>query len=449
MGAINIGARNGGKVKVVAPANPDVGAEATLPKHSGTLATLEDISSITDLDAEALVNLADQVEENKQDILELEEEIEAIAPSFDRGEWDFAEPETLPSEPLPKTYHILNEAGAVAITYANTHKVVFSNADAHEDIHTWADVEVGQYLEMFDERDGEFLLAKVDSIELETTYASFEVTVQKSDGGPRGITGEDDYSHRVRVKFFSLGEDVDLSSYMPIKGGTFTGKVTHTKAVDYKPTFPATFVTLKTYAPINPDTNDSDFTSAFGVNVDLDHGNTLSNSFKFSSRYGDILTVNGGTGPGAKYEGRITDEKHLVNKEYVDSRGGLITLASPGGGYKYVSSSSTPPSMGQFSANDSNTANNKEWHFYNMHDNNNLSVMCKDYEKTDTTMLEIWNQGTLRVRTTLKAWQPSPRSATCIQAICSGGKPSTALGATLSGTGYYDIIITNLRKKST
>ena len=71
MGAINIGARNGGKVKVVAPSNPDVGAEAILPKHSGTLATLEDISSITDLDAEALVNLADQVEENKQDILEI------------------------------------------------------------------------------------------------------------------------------------------------------------------------------------------------------------------------------------------------------------------------------------------------------------------------------------------------------------------------------------------
>ena len=57
MGAINIGARNGGKVKVVAPDNPAVGTEAILPKKSGTLATLEDISSITDLDAEALVHL--------------------------------------------------------------------------------------------------------------------------------------------------------------------------------------------------------------------------------------------------------------------------------------------------------------------------------------------------------------------------------------------------------
>ena len=54
MGAINIGAKNGGKVKVVAPDNPAVGTEAILPKKSGTLATLEDIAHIADLDAEAL-----------------------------------------------------------------------------------------------------------------------------------------------------------------------------------------------------------------------------------------------------------------------------------------------------------------------------------------------------------------------------------------------------------
>ena len=75
MGAINIGSRGGGNVKVSAPYGAKSGTEVTLPKHNGTLATLEDISSLTDLDAEALVNLADQVEENKQDIVELEEEI--------------------------------------------------------------------------------------------------------------------------------------------------------------------------------------------------------------------------------------------------------------------------------------------------------------------------------------------------------------------------------------
>ena len=449
MGAINIGARNGGRVKVVAPDNPDMGAEATLPKHSGTLATLEDIKALTDLDVKALSEIVEQVEENKQDIIELEEEIEAIAPSFDRGEWDFNQPETLPSDPESKTYYILNEAGAVALLYASTHKVVFSNTDANEDAHTWADVEVGQLLEMFDERDGEFLLAKVDAIQLESNFASFEVTVQKSDGGPRGITGEDEHSHRVRVKFFSVADDVDLSAYMPIKGGTFTGNVTFTKEIHTKPAGTNQFVNLKTFPPKDPETDEWDFTSAFGVKIDLDHGNTGNNTFAIATRKGNLLAATGGDNAAVFYEKQAHEFKYaseIVNKRYVDS---LITLATPGGGFKYVQSSVTAPGFSQFSANDSNSANNTNWHFYNMYDNNNLSVMCKDYEKTDTTMLEIWNQGTLRVRTTLKAWQPSSRSPTCMQAICSGGKPSTALGATLSGTGYYDIIITNLRKKNT
>jgi len=159
MGAINIGSRGGGNVKVKAPDGAKAGTEVTLPKHDGTLATIEDISSLVDVDVDSLVNLADQVEENKQDIVELEEEIEALAPSFDRGEWDFKEPETTPAPPDSQTYHTLNEAGGLALMYANTHKVVFSNTDVNDDVHTWADVEVGQYLEIFDERDGEFLLA--------------------------------------------------------------------------------------------------------------------------------------------------------------------------------------------------------------------------------------------------------------------------------------------------
>ena len=447
MGAINIGSRGGGNVKVSAPDGAKAGTEVKLPKHDGTLATLEDISSLTDLDAEALVNLADQVEENKQDILELEEEIEAIAPSFDRGEWDFAEPVTLPSEPLPKTYHILNEAGAVAVMYANTHKVVFSNADAGEDVHTWADVEVGQYLEMFDERDGEFLLAKVDAIELETTYASFEVTVQKSDGGPRGITGEDDYSHRIRVKFFSIGEDVDLSVYMPLSGGTFTGQVKHKKEIIIEPTMPSRFVNIKNRYATNADGTDAGVGSTnFGINFDLDHGNTGYNKVKFSNRSGDILSVNGGSYPAANYYGEITGKNHLVNKEYVDNSG-LVTLSTAGTAFKYVQSSSSYPGTQQFSANGSDSTTNNTWHFYNLKDNNNVSVMCKNYEITDATMLEIYTGGDLRIKTTLKSWGTSPRSATCIQAICSGARPSTSRGATLAGNSYYDIIVTNLRKK--
>ena len=68
---------------------------------------------------------------------------------------------------------------------------------------------------------------------------------------------------------------------------------------------------------------------------------------------------------------------------------------------------------------------------------------------TPSTMLEIYTGGDLRIKTTLKAWEPSPRNPSeCIQAICSGPKPATSRGATLANNNYYDIIVTNLRKKS-
>ena len=445
MGAINIGARNGGKVKVVAPDNPAVGTEAILPKKSGTLATLEDISSITDLDAEALVNLADQVEENKQDIVELEEEIEAIAPSFDRGEWDFSQPETLPSEPLPKTYHILNEAGAVAVMYANTHKVVFSNTDVHDDAHTWADVEVGQYLEMFDERDGEFLLAKVDAIELADTFASFEVTVQKSDGGPRGITGEDDYSHRVRVKFFSLNDDVDLSAYMPIKGGTFTGEVKHKKDIFIEPTMPNRFVNIKNRYATNADGTDAGVGSTnFGINFDLDHGNTGYNKVKFTNRSGDILSVNGGQYPGANYYGVITGKNHLINKEYLDDF--FHTLHSGGNTFKW-NSSSPPQGENQFSTASASTYSNQIYTFRNLYSYTGAKVNLKDYDAVRGSMIEIWKGNSLMVKTVIKNWLTSPASTMCVQFEVSGYKATVYNSSNFNTSDIYSVIITGLRKK--
>ena len=61
MGAINIGSKGGGNVKVSAPDGAKAGTQVLLPKKDGTLATLEDIKDLTDLDLEALVEVIDQV----------------------------------------------------------------------------------------------------------------------------------------------------------------------------------------------------------------------------------------------------------------------------------------------------------------------------------------------------------------------------------------------------
>ena len=460
MGAINIGSRGGGNVKVTAPDGAKAGTEVTLPKHDGTLATLEDISSLTDLDAEALVNLADQVEENKQDIMELEEEIEAIAPTFDRGEWDFNEPVTLPAEPLVKTYHTLKEDGGIALLFANTHKVVFSNTDALEGVHTWADVEVGQYIEIFDEKDGEFLFAKVDAIQIEDRFASFEVTVQKSDGGPRGVAGDDDYSHRVRVKFFTINSDIDLSAYMPITGGTFTGEVefsqqmkiynnfTHVRASLAKPIH-----TIKTNPPLNEDGTDN-IEEPFGLAIDVDNSNTPNNRFIVKNRKGDILTVRGGASPSMFYN-KKTDEftyaHEVVTKAYVD----LMTLSSDHTGHRVVvpGSGAYPYNLQskQFATNVKEFPDMYEIYVDEIYLDNKTTVRrAKDYIPTRTSEFQIWYGGVLQMAMNIYAnsWTASRYDEN--QRFFKGvqAKPYAAVSGIYTASRYYTIRLTDMRYAS-
>ena len=76
MGAINIGSRNGGRVKVVAPPNPDEGAEATLPKHSGILATLEDVEKLTEIKIKKITKF--DLNKATEELLKLEAKIEEL-----------------------------------------------------------------------------------------------------------------------------------------------------------------------------------------------------------------------------------------------------------------------------------------------------------------------------------------------------------------------------------
>ena len=263
-----------------------------------------------------------QIEKNKQNIIELEEEIEAIAPSFDRGEWDYKAPSLATDLPAEGNYFILDASGNSITSFANAHEVLFNNKDVYDAIHTWGTVEVGQYLELFDSLDGEYLLAKIDVITPESNAIRFEVTPQQSEGVAGG--GSD----RVRIKIFEIA-GVDVDTLMPKSGGTFTGQVKHKKEIIIEPTLPATFINIKNRYTTNADGtatgNDANGTG-FGINFDLDHGNSGYNQVKWTTRNGDILNISGGTGANAKYTGKMTDDKNLVNKGFiVPKEGGEFT----------------------------------------------------------------------------------------------------------------------------
>ena len=446
MGTLKLQAKNGAVGNLVPNDNTDSEAKFTLPKQSGNLATLEDIKTLTDLDVNALIEVVNQVEENKQDIIELEEEIDALAPTFDRGQWDYKSPANPTDSPEEATYFILDEAGAVATEFSKTAEILFHNNDVAEVTHTWAGIEEGQYIEVFDAEDEEFLLAEIDEVELEVGYVKLTVTVKQSEGGPAGMPPDLTAEHRVRIKIFEIPE-VDITTLMPKAGGTFTGKVTHTKDIETKPAGTNTFVNLKTYPPKNPVTDEWDYSSQFGLNVDLDMGNSGYNAFKFSNRMGDIFTVNGGTNPAAKYTGRITETKHLVNKEYVDARiVALETLHTGGNTFKF-NSNTVAPNNNQFTTVSSLTSSNKEWHFKNLYDATGGSVECKNYKATDASTFELWQGTTLLVKTSIRDWKTSTRGSSAMQFICSGYKPTIYDAVYLSESNIYNVILTNMVKK--
>ena len=233
---------------------------------------------------------------------------------------------------------------------------------------------------------------------------------------------------------------------MQTSGGIFTGSVKHKKDIIIEPTMPNRFVNIKNRYSTNADGSDAGAGgTAFGINFDLDHGNSGYNQVKFTNRSGNILAVNGGTGPSAKYYGRMTDNNHLVTKLYVDNSA-LHTLHSGGNTFKF-NSSSNAPNDNYFTTVSSLTSSNKEWHFKNLWGTAGGSVLCKDYEATTGSILEIWEGTKLLVKTSIKDWKTSTRGNTAMMFNCAGYKPTVYDAVYLDTAKVYSIFLTNMKKK--
>ena len=101
----------------------------------------------------------------QQEIIELEEEIDAIAPSTQRGEWHFDMSKTTPD---PGDYYLVNSNnGNPVLTdqYNETDIVVFHNTDANGITNTWAGVELDELIQIFDQPDPDFVLGTIKEID--------------------------------------------------------------------------------------------------------------------------------------------------------------------------------------------------------------------------------------------------------------------------------------------
>ena len=191
----------------------------------------KDLTVYTKAEVDELQRVQDiEIDQNAKDIVAIEEELESVIPAFDRGFWRHdSEATDLDSAPLASCYFIKNASGNHAETYADTKEIYFNNIDAQNPpaTHTFADVKVGQNVELFEELDSSFLLANITGIDKNGSYTRFVVDALKSEGKPSievdsggeiGV-GTTSLNDGVRVKFFDLGGEVSLDAFMPKAGG--------------------------------------------------------------------------------------------------------------------------------------------------------------------------------------------------------------------------------------
>ena len=127
-----------------------------------------------------------------QDIISLDEEIESIARSSDKGFWRYEQPTSETRPPFPGKFFLLKNytpgTGAVGAVFTNEYEeanaAVFHNIEWNVDqpdgsggeAHTWADVEVGDLIDILDKPDPDGLFGRITDIDL-TAHAGVGVII--------------------------------------------------------------------------------------------------------------------------------------------------------------------------------------------------------------------------------------------------------------------------------
>ena len=167
----------------------------------------------------------------RQDIIELEQEIDAIAPSVERGEWTYSDTGIASSAGSYSMNTDTLDAGLgdPADIFAAVENVVINEKDKAGTIHSFANVEVGQLLEIFEAADSDYGLYEILDVTEQTgggtgpipayTYWSLDVALVRTGQGHKA-------SGLARFKIFSPPEGGTADGFVLKSGDTITGPIT-------------------------------------------------------------------------------------------------------------------------------------------------------------------------------------------------------------------------------
>ena len=172
----------------------------------------------------------------RQDIIELEEEINAIAPSLEYGTWKYEEPTggNVTRPPATGTFYLMNGA-ALTDEYLETTIIKIHNDEFVApgdtdpvDNHTWADADVGELIQLFDAADPDFFLGKITAKNVDAIGEFVALTVDRvqSSGVPNDnadpVTGE----FLTRVNIFKEPSGGTASEFVLKSGDEMSGNLT-------------------------------------------------------------------------------------------------------------------------------------------------------------------------------------------------------------------------------
>ena len=150
----------------------------------------------------------------QSEVIELEEEIEGIAITSERGEW-------VSSTNIGSGEFRMIGLNGNTIYYDNRdfiNAIAFNNVDADGATHGWGEVEVGDILELLDKPDTDYGIFEITNISLGGGTSTFTVDYIKG-------VGEATVGDRTRIKIFAKPTGGNLEDYVRIAGDDMTGRL--------------------------------------------------------------------------------------------------------------------------------------------------------------------------------------------------------------------------------
>ena len=175
-------------------------------------------------DGKWVVKTTAALEDIRQDIIELEEEIDAIAPSVERGKWTFNAVGTVANAGQFTMYDADYGSGEPTGLFKSAKSIWFNEIDSDGTPHAFADVDDGELLEIFIDGSPEYGLYEVvgqahDETEGATQFWVIDVNFVRT----LETTTAVDTGELCRFKVFMAPTGGDASSFVLKAGDTMTG----------------------------------------------------------------------------------------------------------------------------------------------------------------------------------------------------------------------------------